>query len=168
MSTPSARSASRPCGHENADRAPGPRRVRCQSLSRRTLRLILGSENQVPALADGFVLAPPEDALRAVAPIGNDIRGIEQEHRVIARAFDQNAETFLARTQASLGLFEVVDIGGRTEPAQDFAVVPQRNIAADKPPINAILSPHPIFGLKNFTRRERMLPALDRLGRVFW
>src|SRR5213078_3343699 len=59
---------------------------------RRTLPLILGSKNQVPALADGFVLAPPEDALRAVAPISNDIPWIEQEHRVIARAFDQHAE----------------------------------------------------------------------------
>src|SRR5690349_16906244 len=66
------------------------------------LRQILGSKNDLPALAFGFFSGPPKKSFRAFAPKSDRVLRIEEKHGVIFRSFDQKTETFLRSTQTFL------------------------------------------------------------------
>src|SRR4051812_15426976 len=79
----------------------------------RSLRLVFRREDEVAFFPHGFFLRPAEDTLGAVAPEGDDVRRVEQKHRVVASAFDEEAEPFFARPEERFRLLVILDVGRR-------------------------------------------------------
>src|ERR1043165_2495668 len=107
---------------------------------------VLRRENKRSFSADRFLGAPAKDLFGPRAPEGDDVVRIEQKHRVIRRALDEELETLVAFAQGGLGALELVDIGGGAEPAHHATVsAAQRHIAPDEPAIFTVARPQAVL-----------------------
>src|SRR5436853_4452296 len=82
---------------------------------------VLRRENQRRDFTDGFTLRPTEKAFRATAPEGDSIFRIDQKHRVLTRAFDEQTETLFALAKRFSRLLARGNVVKTIDRADDFA-----------------------------------------------
>ncbi len=83
---------------------------------------VLGGEQHLHVLADGFVGAVPEHPLRPGIPRVDDALAAHREDGVLERAVDEQPQALLAAAQQVLGLTALADVLERDDHAVDAIV----------------------------------------------